>query len=300
MRWAILLIALVALGAMSVAMMFLPYANGRGRATDGSEYSITREARSIAYFVQGAGPAVVLLPSAGREASDFNELAATLVTNGYRTIAIEPLGIGNSALPDADMTLFDLADDVRAVLDAELLSDERAVMLGHAFGNRVARAMAAKHGAVVHGVIVLAAGGKNPIAPRADAALKGSFNPLRTSAKRLGSIRYAFFARNSRVPEHWLRGWHIATARLQAKATALTPSEQWWLAGDEAILVVQAQADTIAPIADAGQALVDDTRGRAEMVVIEKAGHALLPEQPDAVAQAALEFLAKLQREDQL
>ncbi|WOE75052.1 alpha/beta fold hydrolase [Alterisphingorhabdus coralli] len=297
MRWAILLIGLVALGGMSVVMMFVPYPNARARATDGVEHSIARDGRNIAYFVQGGGPVVVLLPSAGREASDFNELADQLNYKGYRTISIEPPGIGNSDLPDEDMTLFDLADDVRAVLDAELASQDKAVILGHAFGNRVARATAAKHGERIDGVILLAAGGKQPIPPRADAALKGSFNPLRTSVKRLASIRYAFFAGANRVPEHWQRGWHIATARLQGRAVELTNTDDWWLAGDERILVVQGEADTIAPPEDAGQALVNDAKGRAEIVIVEKAGHALLPEQPDAVETAVLEFLAKLQHQ---
>ncbi|MEO1046127.1 MAG: alpha/beta hydrolase [Pseudomonadota bacterium] len=295
MRWAVLLVALIALGAMALVMMFLPYPNARARATNGIEHNLARDGRSIAYFTQGQGPAVVLVASAGREASDFNELAAQLVANGYRTIAIEPPGIGNSALPDTDLTLFDLADDVRTVLDAELADGKSATVLGHAFGNRVARATAARHGDRVTGVILLAAGGKKPIPPRAERALKGSFSPLLTSSKRLGNIRYGFFARDNRVPEHWLRGWHIATAQLQARAVILTDAADWWLAGDEPILVVQAKADTIAPIEDAGQALVDDAAGRAEMVIIERAGHALLPEQPDAVAGAVLEFLAKLE-----
>ncbi|MEM1132158.1 MAG: alpha/beta hydrolase [Pseudomonadota bacterium] len=295
MRWAILLIGLVALGGMSVVMMFLPYPNARARVTDGIEHSVSHEGRDIAYFVQGEGPTVVLLPSAGREASDFNELADMLVYKGYRTIAVEPPGIGNSDLPNEDMTLFDLADDIRAVLDAELASQDEAVILGHAFGNRVARATAAKYGERIAGVILLAAGGKQPIPPRADAALKGSFSPLRTSVKRLASIRYAFFAGTNRVPDHWQRGWHIATAQLQGRAVELTNADDWWLAGDEPILVVQGEADTIAPVEDAGQALVNDAEGRAEMVVVENAGHALLPEQPDAVETAVLEFLAKLQ-----
>lgn len=296
MRWAILLVALLALCVMSAVNMFLPYPNARARITDGEERAISRDGRTIAYFVQGNADKdanmAVLLASAGREASDFNELAVTLVDAGYRTLAIEAPGIGKSGLPDDDMTLFDLADDVAAVLAHEQRSGGRAAIIGHAFGNRVARATATLHGDRITGVVLIAAGGKQPIPPRADRALKASFDPFNVASRRIGNIRYAFFANGNAVPDHWQRGWHIATAQLQSRAVQFTDPASWWLAGDEPLLIIQGENDTIAPIADAGQALLDDAYGRAEMVTIRGAGHALLPEQPEQIANAVLAFLS--------
>jgi pimeloyl-ACP methyl ester carboxylesterase len=291
MKWAILLIALLALCIMSVVTMFLPYPNGRARITDGQEMMIARDGRAISYFTQGSGKPVILLPSTGREASDFNELAADLVKAGYKIIAIEPPGIGNSALPQADMTLFDFADDVAAVM-ADIGTDAKgAALIGHDVGNYVARAAASKYGEKVDAVILLAASGKSRVPPRADRALKASFDPFNVASRRIGDIRYAFFARGNAVPDHWQRGWHIATAKLQNKAVRLSKTESWWLAGNVPILVIQGQNDTIAPADDAGQALVDDSNGRAEMVTIRNAGHALLPEKPKQVSDAILKFL---------
>jgi pimeloyl-ACP methyl ester carboxylesterase len=271
--------------------MFLPYPNGRARITDGQEMMIARDGRAISYFTQGSGKPVILLPSTGREASDFNELAADLVKAGYKIIAIEPPGIGNSALPQADMTLFDFADDVAAVM-ADIGTDAQgAALIGHDVGNYVARAAASKYGEKVDAVILLAASGKSRVPPRADRALKASFDPFNVASRRIGDIRYAFFARGNAVPDHWQRGWHIATAKLQNKAVRLSKTESWWLAGNVPILVIQGQNDTIAPADDAGQALVDDSNGRAEMVTIRNAGHALLPEKPKQVSDAILKFL---------
>jgi pimeloyl-ACP methyl ester carboxylesterase len=231
MKWAILLIALLALCIMSVVTMFLPYPNGRARITDGQEMMIARDGRAISYFTQGSGKPVILLPSTGREASDFNELAADLVKAGYKIIAIEPPGIGNSALPQADMTLFDFADDVAAVM-ADIGTDAQgAALIGHDVGNYVARAAASKYGEKVDAVILLAASGKSRVPPRADRALKASFDPFNVASRRIGDIRYAFFARGNAVPDHWQRGWHIATAKLQNKAVRLSKTESWWLAG---------------------------------------------------------------------
>ncbi|MDG2051844.1 MAG: alpha/beta fold hydrolase [Myxococcota bacterium] len=80
------------------------------------------------------------MPSFGRSVSDFNELAIGLSEAGHRTIAWQPRGIDGSTLPSGEIDLLDSAGDVLAVLDAELL--ERSILVGHAYGNRVARAFA--------------------------------------------------------------------------------------------------------------------------------------------------------------
>lgn len=291
MKWAILLIALLALCIMSVVTMFLPYPNGRARITDGQESITARDGRAISYFTQGSGKPVILLPSTGREASDFNELADDLVKAGYKTIAIEPPGIGNSALAQTDITLFDLADDVAAVMADAGANDQGNILIGHGFGGNVARAAARKYGDKVDAVILLAAAGKKPVEARADRALKASFDPMNVASRRIGDIRYAFFAGGNAVPDHWQRGWHIATARLQDKAVKLTKTDTWRLAGDAPILIVQGQNDTIAPFEDAGQGLAGDSDARADMVTIRNAGHALLPEKPKQVSDAILKFL---------
>ena len=44
------------------------------------------------------GPLVILIASAGREISDFNELGSTLTKAGYSTIGIEAIGIKDCLL----------------------------------------------------------------------------------------------------------------------------------------------------------------------------------------------------------
>jgi len=181
------------------------------------------------------------------------------------------------------------------------------ILIGHAYGNRVVRyyTMLTKLKdstdvsiidrptvpAYVKGVILLAAGGQVPPDPEADAALKRVFNPLKSYRSRMKDVRTAFFADGNEIPPHWKRGWHTKTAITQDKAKG-DGDETWHCAGGVPMLIVQPMQDKIAPPANA-YALKEKCPQEVEIIEVQNAGHTLLPEQPEAVATAVLDFLAK-------
>ncbi len=69
-----------------------------------------------------------------------------------------------------------------------------------------------------------------------------------------------------------------------------TDPADWWDAGTAPLLVVQGLADRIAPPAN-GRDLAIAHPDRVTLIEIERAGHALLPEQPADVAAAVVGFL---------
>jgi pimeloyl-ACP methyl ester carboxylesterase len=79
-------------------------------------------------------------------------------------------------------------------------------------------------------------------------------------------------------------------ARAQQAALAATPSEQWTGGGATPILIVQAADDTVAPPANA-EALVRAYPDRVKVTVLPDAGHAMLPEQPQAIADLLTAYL---------
>lgn len=246
----------------------------------------------------GEQAALILLPSLGRPASDFNELAAALNQAGYPTYALEPRGMMNdSGLVTDDISLFDLADDVAALImhlvRTGRLAGQDVVLVGHAFGNRVARATATKHPEAVNQIILLAAGGQAPLTPTAEKALMQSFLIFLPDSWRRPRIEYAFFAEQNTAPEHWMTGWYIPTALTQAAATANAPYAQWHKAGDKPLLVIQGRQDALAPPETAGGALLRELPEQVTLVTLDAAGHALLPEQPDLIAAAMLSFLSR-------
>jgi pimeloyl-ACP methyl ester carboxylesterase len=93
----------------------------------------------IHFWECGAGPPLVLLAPAPRSARVFRGLLPLL--DGYRGVAIDTRGFGESDPPGDRMAMSDYAEDVVNVLDA--LAIQRAHVFGLHTGNKIAAAMAA-------------------------------------------------------------------------------------------------------------------------------------------------------------
>src|SRR5207247_10993146 len=85
---------------------------------------------SLSVETAGRGAPVVLIPGLFGSAFGFRKLVPLLVGAGYRTIVIEPLGVGASARPEkANYSLTAQADRIAAVLDS--LHVRNALVLSH-------------------------------------------------------------------------------------------------------------------------------------------------------------------------
>ncbi len=243
--------------------------------------------------VQGEGPPVVLLASLGRGAADFEALAARLARSGHQVVTPEPRGIGASEPGPSEATLVDLADDVAACIRAAVPGGppdgQAATVVGHAFGNRLARVVATHHPDLVESVVLLACGGQVPPAPEVTEALMAVFDESLSEAEHLAAVRTAFFA-PGHDPAVWFDGWYPLVAVRQGGAVRATPSDSWWTAGSADVLIVQ-PADDVVAVPENAHRIVEALGGRAHLVTVPDAGHALLPEQPEAVATALLAWL---------
>lgn len=237
----------------------------------------------------GAGPEIVLLPSLGRGCEDFARLADDLVAAGFRVVLPEPRGIPPSIAIQEPATMHDLARDVAHVI-REVCTPPVAV-LGHAYGNRVARTLASDEPALVRELLLLACGGIVPIEPEVLRSLSASFALTLPEEERLAHVARAFFAEPARAPL-WRDGWYPEVAAFQGAATHATPVEDWWLGGEKDVLILQPARDAIAPVENA-RLLAEPLGARARVVEIADAGHAALPEQPEAIARAVIAFLRR-------
>src|SRR6185436_13380290 len=143
---------------------------------------------NIEYFTQGQGEAVVLLPGGSLTVGYMEGLAQALAEAGYRAVRINFRGAGTSTGSGKGVTLHTLAADVAGVIEA--LKLQPANVAGHAFGNRVARMLAADRPDLVRNVILLAAGGKVAPKPPAERALQTIFNPKSSNAEVLEAMKY--------------------------------------------------------------------------------------------------------------
>lgn len=232
---------------------------------------------------------VVLLPSLGRPATDFDALVCSLRGAGREALALDLPGVEGVPAGDDGDDLHDLAASVAGRI-APLGGEVHLV--GHAFGNRVARCLAADRPDLVGSLILLGCGGKYPGDPEARRALADCFTEEAGTPEHRAAVATAFFAPMSEVPPSWEVGWWPEAAEVQRRATERTPVAEWWVPpASLPVLALVGEDDRISPVPNAAD-LVDRVGERGHLEVIPRAGHALLPEQPEQVAGAVLSFLA--------
>ena len=220
---------------------------------------------------------------------DYDQVAEGLAASGFRVLRPKPRGIGRSTGPMTNITLHDLARDIAEVIGK--LGAGRAVIVGHAFGNWVARMTAADHPKLVRGVVIAAAAAKQ-YAPELTTAVTNAGNLSLSNEERLAALRFAFFAPGN-DPTVWLHGWHPEIRNTQRAAVAAVRQDEWWSGGTAPLLDLQAAQDPFKPESKRNE-MKDEFGARVSIVVIPNASHALIPEQPKAVVEALTTWIKGL------
>lgn len=249
-------------------------------AVGGSDYVVT---------LAGSGDPVVLCPSLGRPAADFDALVARLVEAGWQTIAVDPPGISTGAPTWAGFTLHDLAAELWSVVDA--VCDGVVVLVGHAFGNRLVRTASGDRPDRVRGIVLAGCGGEVSPSDAVWARLARCFDLELDPAEHLAAVAASFFAPGN-DPAPWRDHWYPDLAGAQRGAVAATDPADYALGGTGPGLVLQGLDDVIAPPENAWRLVA--RRPRTRVVGLPRCGHAMLPEQPRAIGDAVLSFLAEL------
>lgn len=272
--FAALAIAAPALSASECVAPSGPIANGETR---------------LSARIEGKGPPVLMIPSLGRGPADFDDLSQAVVAAGYTSVRYDPRWFGRSDGPE-QATIADLAGDAAALVSAACPA-QPVVVIGHALGNRIARALAATRPDLVSSTVLLAAGGQVAITPGISSAIAISASEgLKPDPERLAALRLAFFAPGGDASA-WLTGWSPRAATLQARAVRATSDDGWTFAGSAPLLVIQPMQDPVAP-PENGRRLADALGKRVTLLSLDHASHAILPEQPAAVAAIVTAWLA--------
>ncbi|WP_248799242.1 alpha/beta fold hydrolase [Pseudomonas sp. MWU13-2105] len=257
--------------------------------------TVNQGAIKIEAYEQGTGKTIVILPSLGRGAQDYDDVAGYLAQEGFRVLRPEPRGVNGSQGPLNNLTLHDFAADVALLMDHE--NTGPAVVVGHAWGSQPARVLAVDRPDLVKGVVMAAASvGKFPPGysekpyGRMVEAITGSGNYALPEAQRLKYLQQAFFAPGN-DPHPWLTGWYEATHKAEAQARDATPVDLYWSAGSSVpILDLQGSNDAVV-IPNILKSMLGD---RVEARTLAGAGHAMAPERPREMAQAIAEFAKRV------
>jgi pimeloyl-ACP methyl ester carboxylesterase len=244
---------------------------------------------AIDVISEGRGPAVVLLPSLARDSEDYDKVAEELAAAGFRMLRPQPRGIGKSIGPMRGISLHDFARDVGETINA--MGNGRAVIVGHAYGNWVARMTAVDYPKLVRGVVIAAAAAKQYPA-ELSAAINIAGDPAKPEADRLKALQFVFFAPGN-DPKIWLDGWHPEVREAQRAAAAAVKQSDWWSGGTAPLLDLQAADDPFKPPEKRNE-LKDEFGDRVSIAIIANASHALIPEQPKAVVEALVGWIRAL------
>ena len=129
-------------------------------ASDSSAIRISvAPAESLGVTISGSdsGIPLVLIPGLFGSQFGFRKVVPPFNAAGYRTIVIEPLGIGASSRPQhADYSLGAQAERIARVLDA--LDVDSALFVGHALGAALALRVAYQRPGLVRGIVALDGG----------------------------------------------------------------------------------------------------------------------------------------------
>ena len=248
-----------------------------------------RNGVEIETWVDGDGPSFVILPSYGRDGGDdFDDLTARLVQAGWKVLRPQPRGVARSKGTMSGLTMHDLADDVAMCIGA--LGDGRAVILGHAFGNVLARVVTTDHPDLVAAVVLAAAeASKVPEDIGRMPFVAGDLSA--PEPDRLAALRKAFFAPDH-DPSVWLTGWYPDTLKMEHSAVQASGLKDSWACGDVPLLQLIAEHDPFIP-GPYHDEMRDEFGDRVSVVLIKDASHALFPEQPESVVEAVLPWAAR-------
>jgi len=265
-----------------LVLVFMIAANAQPRTRE----VIHRDDVAIEVIAEGSGPAIILLPSLGRDSEEFDPIAERLAAAGFRVLRPQPRGYGRSVGPMQNLTLHDLARDIAVVIANE--NSGPAILAGHAFGHFVAKMTAVDFPKLVRAVILIGAAQKQPN-PEVQKSVSIATDPGQPEAERLKHLKLVFFAPGN-DPKPWLSGFHANVRQAEMIARDATPQQEYWSAGSAPILDIQGASDPYRPRSSSNELVAEFGARRVSIVIIPHAAHAAIVEQPRLVADAIIKY----------
>jgi len=264
---------------------------------------------SLAVATAGAGEPVVLIPGLFGSEFGFRKLVPLLNAAGYRTIVIEPLGVGSSGRPaHANYSLTAQADRIAAVLDS--LGVRRALVVAHSIGGSEAFRLAYRRPDLVRGLVSLEGGPTEAaVTPAFKRALRFApwiklFGGAGLIRRKIKSLLLASSGDSTWVTDDVVYGYTAAAARdldatlkaYVAMANAREP-EKLWPHLSEIRCPVRLMVGGVAHDGDVGATevkLLQRTLRSFTLDSVPGAGHFLQEEQPLVVVAAVAQVRAAL------
>ncbi|PZC49538.1 MAG: 3-oxoadipate enol-lactonase [Chloroflexi bacterium] len=249
----------------------------------------------IPYAVQGEGPAILLINGATLPLGFWDPVVKRLASR-FRVIRFDQRNAGASDFTGS-FTLLDVAADIAALLTA--LEIERAVIVGHAWGGRVAQVFARDYPHRTRGLIVCGTGGQFP--PDLDPAWLSAMGAARKAGER--ATWDDLLERIYCAPGYSLRDaagfvatgdviWNAPRVRGAKPDMRVAPSSSYWGTAMGPALLIYAEHDRFGTPANARD--LSSRLPEARLEVLTGAGHLLVREQSERVVALVGDFMEAL------
>jgi pimeloyl-ACP methyl ester carboxylesterase len=267
--------------------------------------------QELTVISEGTGEPVVLLPGLSGCAYGFRKIVPDLLGLGYRTVIIEPLGMGSSSRPQgADYTLTAQSDRVAAVMDR--LEIKNAVIVGHGVSASVALRLAYRRPDLVGAVLSIEGGAYESAAtPAMERSLKFAAIVARLGGGRLLRDKYKSNLEDASGDSSWIdrrtlgrylknidRDLNEFIAALKAMAGATEPEtlRENLHSISCPVLLLSGEAPHSGGLTKAEIILLEDGLPEFAVQYVPGAGHFIFEEQPVVVVDAIHSLINKERR----
>ena len=254
------------------------------------------EGTKLYWYERGAGPPLLLIMGLG-STSDLWYRLLPMLSAHYRTILFDNRGVGRSDAPNGPYSIKTMASDAAVVMDAAGVGS--AYVLGFSMGGFIAQELALHYPGRVRALILAgtACGGKEAVraAPEILVALEG--RGVKTPEEgfwMMAPYIYDPSTLPTRIEEDLAVSLHTSLQR-KSYVAQLQGIASW--AGshsrlsklDVPVLIIHGESDQLIP-PENGRILAN-VIANAEVVMIPRAGHRFMTDQPEAASKAILSFL---------
>ncbi len=260
----------------------------------------------LAVEESGSGPPLVFVSGGVMDRDQWDAQLAAF-RDDYRCIRFDQRGVGHSDKPGAGYTIAQMAEDTVALIQA--LQAEGCILFGNSLGGLIALECALRHPDLVR-ILILCATPAGPQGIPAPPAIQMrlfqiAMLPVDQAAAALLSVLFATDY-PQRHPDVLARAIRKRTdPALAAPLLATTGPMQSALTYDPLermralpipTLILHGQADALTP-PDNARVLFEHLADAA-LIIVERAGHAAVLEQAEAVTRAVRGFVAAVEAGD--
>lgn len=262
---------------------------------------VTVNGINLYYEASGEGEPLVFIPGLAGT-TDLWLYQTHFFKDRYRVISLDNRGAGRSDMPEGPYSMQQFAQDLHALLDALDVTDP-INLVGASMGGLIAQAFIHDYPGRVKKLVLACSGvsGGDPHITLPNDEIRARIsNPGTTAEEKVQTYLDIFYhadfvAANPQLRQFFLsrnvdaQPAHAYAAQLAACADP-RPYYDWLADIRVPTLVIHGDDDLIWPLENA-HTLVAGTGGRAQLVVINKAGHVFMHEKPQEFNQALDAFL---------